>query len=277
MPREPLTDDEPLKVDDADFDLSDADIFTEAREGDGSTTEFQLPEGFRDALVDEIPGDDDTMTERRPMRPPANVAVVGIVGGVASGKSTLAKWLERTQGWPRIDADLIGHTVLTRDNVKRALRERFGELIFRPDGTIERRALAHVVFGASDDKLKNRRELEAIVHPAINDVIIEEVHASAQFKPTPGGIIVDAPVLLEAGLGPLCDRIIFLDTKESVRMGRAVRGRGWTSEEWRAREQSQWTMEKKRDAADIVVEAGLSVDETGQRAVQALTAPKAAK
>ncbi|MEM7811427.1 MAG: dephospho-CoA kinase [Planctomycetota bacterium] len=248
MPSDPPPDDDPLSVDDIPLDPG----------------------------VGGPPGDREASADRPSIRPPENVAVVGIVGGVASGKSTLAKWLERTQGWPRIDADLIGHSVLTRDDVRDALRRRFGDAIFRPDGSVERPALAHLVFGVAEDRLKNRRDLEAIVHPVIADVIVAEVHAAARFEPTPGGIIVDAPVLLEAGLGPLCDRVIFLDTKESVRKGRAVRGRGWSEDEWRSREQSQWPLAKKRDYADVVVEAGLSVDETGKRAVELLTAPQAA-
>jgi dephospho-CoA kinase len=186
---------------------------------------------------------------------------IGLVGGVASGKSLVAKMLVEL-GAGLLDADRTGHAVLAEDaNVHRALRERWGDAVFASDGSVDRPAVARRVFSTGVEAEADRRFLEGLLHPRIRRRLsdMREQYA-AQGKPA---VVLDAPVLLEAGWGPMCDLLVMVDSPGELRLQRA-RDRGWSDEEFQRREASQWPIDDKRRAADLVVANHGSADELRQ-------------
>lgn len=186
------------------------------------------------------------MTGREP------VPVIGLVGGVGSGKSTVARRLAQRRRLLVLDGDATGHQVLKRPRVQSALRQRFGDSIFDPQGDVIRSALARLVFGPTDEHRRSRAELEQIVHPEIRRQFEEQIHA-AQSSNNVEAVILDAAVLLEAGWRDLCDAVIFVETPESSRLERVATNRGWEAREFRKREASQLPLDLKRKSSDHIV------------------------
>ena len=202
--------------------------------------------------------------------------VIGLVGGIASGKSFVARRLEEL-GAVRLDADGAGHEVLRMPEVEALARGRWGESIFGPDARIVRKALAAIVFQPTEEGRGELAYLEQITHPRIGERLrtlaaggralaaggeAEGAAGGASAAGTPFGaagvksvkaFILDAPVLLEAGWDALCDHLVYVDAPEAERLARA-RARGWTVEEYRRREAAQVALAEKRARADFVID-----------------------
>jgi dephospho-CoA kinase len=183
---------------------------------------------------------------------------IGLVGGIASGKSLVAEMLVDL-GAALLDGDRTGHAVLAEDaEVHQALRERWGQAVFSADGSVNRSAIAKRVFGEGSDADLDRRFLESLLHPRIRqrlDRLREKCRAEG--KPA---VVLDAPILLEAGWGPICDVVLMVDCPRELRLQRALR-RGWSEEQFVRREQAQWPVDEKRRAADVVIQNGGSETE----------------
>jgi len=190
-------------------------------------------------------------------------AVVGLVGGIGSGKSAVSSWAGERLQIHAIDADKIGHQVLTDPEVKQQLTLRFGAQILGSDGEIQRPELGRLVWGDEPERQQARKDLEAITHPAIRQEIQRRIARAKQSGDC--GVFLDAAVMLESGWSSVCDRIVFVDTPAEIRQQRVVQTRGWTAEQWRAREESQWSTDQKRERADVVVDNSGSVDQAGQQ------------
>ncbi|MGL4942616.1 MAG: dephospho-CoA kinase [Thermoguttaceae bacterium] len=187
--------------------------------------------------------------------------LIGLVGGIASGKSHVAAAFER-RGAVVLRADEIAHKLLDTPEVACALRQRFGESVF--DGeTVSRKKLAAKVFGESASCC-DLAFLEASLHPRVTCVIQREIATAATRVPPPPLIVIDAPLLLEVGLVGLVDEVLFVDTPDSVRAERCEK-RGWSREQLAAREARQWPLERKKMAADAVVDGTLTPDELDVR------------
>lgn len=173
--------------------------------------------------------------------------VVGIVGGVASGKSEVTRHLQHL-GAQVIHADTIGHEVLREAEVIEILRKQFGDQILNTDtGQIERSKVAGIVFGDEPTAISNRRFLESVTHLRIRERIRESLNA-ALANPDLKVVVLDVPLLIESGWIDSCDRVLFVDSPLDMRRARA-RQRGWSETQFDAREASQVDIEKKRDAA----------------------------
>jgi dephospho-CoA kinase len=184
--------------------------------------------------------------------PRRTIPVIGIVGGVGSGKSSVAKALAARAPVEIIDADRLGHRALELPEVKEALRRRFGDVIFDAMGTVIRGELAKLVFGDSLGAIAARKDLEAITHPEIGRLAharIDEVQRGNAVR----WIVLDAALLLEADWRRFCDLVVFVDVPDEIRMERVMCNRGWSREEWERREASQWEVAQKRSAADVVI------------------------
>ena len=156
-----------------------------------------------------------------------------------------------------IDADRIGHELLLTNDICKKLRDVFGEAILNEAGQVERKQLAEKVFGDSDEQTKNRSRLNLILHPEIR----REIHRSINQVPQDvDAIILDAALLLEAGWADECDAVIFIDTPVELRQQRVAANRGWSAEELMRRESSQWSLLKKRQNAQFVVDNSGSVE-----------------
>lgn len=196
------------------------------------------------------------------------IPVIGIVGGIGSGKSAVAKKLAELVPCAVIDADRAGHEVLELADVRQKLRERFGPGIFDEQGNVIRKELAARVFGESPEMIAARADLDRIAHPAIARLVQAQIDRHQTARDV-RWILLDAAVLLEAQWGTPTDAVVFVDVARDVRWDR-VRQRGWSRDEWERREASQWPVEKKLAAADIVVTNEGSLIDAAHELEQAL-------
>jgi dephospho-CoA kinase len=180
-----------------------------------------------------------------------NVPLIGIVGGIASGKTFIAEQF-RARGAEVVSADQLAHEVLRFDEVKRAARNRWGDAIFGPDGEVNRAALAKIVFAPPPDGPQELKVLEQLTHPKIGQLVRQEVSELSQQKRATA-IVLDVPLMFESGWNKYCDRIVFVDVPRELRMARAL-ARGWTREGFERREAAQESLETKRKLADLVID-----------------------
>ena len=207
---------------------------------------------------------------------PSVIPVVGVIGGIGSGKSSVTRRLRELSlaaGRPVevIDADQLGHQVLLLPNVKDRIRERFGNDVFESiSPMISRSALARIVFGTDPSAEIARRDLERIVHPEIRSLAERQIRELRQ-RGEVAAILLDAAVLLEAGWNSVCDLVAFIDTPDALRLARVQAGRGWSAEELAKREASQWPLARKRAAADVVIDNSGSVDDAAKQLDEAIS------
>ena len=176
--------------------------------------------------------------------------VIGLMGGVASGKSLVAEQLAAL-GAGVLDADRAGHEALALPEIEAAARQRWSAAAFAADGRIDRARLARIVFAAPPDGPREREYLEQLTHPEIGRLLRQQAEALAAAGT--GVAVLDAPLLLEAGWDKLCDRLVFVDAPRQARLARALK-RGWTEEDFAARERAQESLDSKRKRADAVID-----------------------
>lgn len=193
-----------------------------------------------------------------PTESPRSSFVVGVYGGIASGKSAVARMLAGRDGVV-IDADRIAREVLLTPAVRFDLLTSFGGRVFDLDGTPDRQVIARTVFGNPAARAK----LESFTHPAIRAKIRAELQA-ARKAGTPV-IVLDVPLLLENeskhGLLAECDETVFVDANDGLREARASASRGWRPGEVARREAAQMPLAEKRARAGRVVENHGSLSE----------------
>jgi dephospho-CoA kinase len=182
------------------------------------------------------------------------IPVIGIIGGIGSGKTAIANAVSEFVSVCRLDGDVIGHEVLRQVSVREALRSHFDNSIFDNSGEVVRSEVAALVFGTEPEKQAARRQLELIVHPEIRK-FIEIQLKEIQYQQICDVIIIDAALLLEAGWSSVCDAIVYLDVPEQLRLQR-VKQRGWTEAQFREREASQLPLHEKEQHADITIDNG---------------------
>ena len=185
--------------------------------------------------------------------------VIGIVGGVASGKSSVAEHF-RDLGARVINVDGVGHEVLRDGQVEQAVRQRWGDVVFDDDGHVDRAELARIVFAPTPDGPKQLTFLEQLTHPRIAQQLRHRIHV-ARASGTTKAVVLDAAVLLKAGWDRFCDRIVFVDAPREMRRERAGR-RVWTAEQFAAREMAQPPLDVQRGRADVVVDNSASPEHT---------------
>jgi dephospho-CoA kinase len=183
---------------------------------------------------------------------------IGIVGGIASGKSLVSQQLADL-GAGVLDADRATKDLLADDSdVRNAVIARWGEAILAQSGKINRHAIAERVFADTAAGCADRKFLENLLHPRIRTLLHEQRRQFAdEGRPA---VVLDAPLLLEAGWGPMCDVILFVDTPRNARVAHA-KSRGWSEAEFDRREASQWPVDRKRLAATVVLSNSGTVDE----------------
>ncbi len=190
-------------------------------------------------------------------RPFGGLRIIGLLGGVASGKSLVAKLLNE-RGAGVLDADRVGHEVLESREVKSALVRRWGGGILRPDGQLDRSAVARKVFAPPPGGLRDRAFLEQLVHPIIETRLADQ--ARRMVADGKRVAILDAALLLEAGWERFCDGLLFVESTTGDRLRRA-QDRGWTDGEYFARENAQLPLESKRSRANWIIDNAGSKDD----------------
>lgn len=149
-----------------------------------------------------------------------------------------------------LDADRMAHRELERPEVRGEVVRALGEGVRGPDGRIERRAVAEAVFGRPE----RLRALEAILHPRVLAAFEAEIERRRAPPGEPREVVVlDAPLLWEAGGRALCDERLFVEASPETRARRA-RERGWAEGEIERREARQVPLEEKRAAATYVID-----------------------
>ena len=173
--------------------------------------------------------------------------LVGLTGGIGSGKSTFAALLAE-HGAHVIDADVLGHDALRPGQPAwNSLVDQFGDEIVVPGSmTIDRKRLAEIVF--ADDR--KRAALNAIVHPEIFRRIADAID---RLRNTDSIVVIDAALVFETGLADSCDVIVVVFSEKEIRADRLMRSRGMTLEQITARMATQTDPGELREKADIVV------------------------
>ena len=191
--------------------------------------------------------------------------VIGIVGGIASGKSLVAKCFQQL-GAKILDADRIGHDVLRMESVKRAIREHWGDKAFDARGEVNRAAMADSVFGLDPESRSRLARLEQITHPIIAERMSGEIERLRRTNEV-AAVVLDAPVLIKAGWHRLCDKIVFVAADSETRQRRAL-SRGWLEVEWQRREALQTPLEEMKRLADSVIDNSTTPEETERRVAE---------
>jgi len=177
----------------------------------------------------------------------AEKPVIGILGGIGSGKSTVAAEFAKL-GCGVIDADKIAHELLARQAVKEQIVTRFGPAVLDDAGKIDRRKLAEVAFSGTE-KLSL---LNQVIHPLVleqADKLIDQYRRQSHVK----AIVLDMPLLLEVGWAERCNKLIFIASEQKLRQSRAKK-MGFDENHLKIRENFQISLDKKFDLADNTVE-----------------------
>jgi len=171
--------------------------------------------------------------------------VIGLVGGVGSGKSAVAEVMKQF-GCIVANADDNTKVVLRDSEVRDQLVAWWGKGILNVEGLVDKKAIADIVF-QNEEAIK---KLEDLVHPRVQSM------QEAQFRNAPQGtrgLVIDAPLLLEAGLDSCCNVLIFVDSRREIRLARVLETRGWSPKELNRREGAQLPLDMKRNKADYVL------------------------
>jgi dephospho-CoA kinase len=197
--------------------------------------------------------------------------VIGLIGGMGSGKSRVAAEFER-RGARVISGDELGHEALRQPAIIAQIEARWGPGVLDEHGNIDRKKVGTIVF-ADPAQL---RHLEGLVFPHIRRRIGEEIRA-AQDSTKTRLVVLDAAVMLEAGWHEFCDLVMFVHAPRSARLKRLADQRGWTAEEVEARERAQLPLAEKISRAHYVIDNSGSAQETAQQIEDLLVELESAK
>ncbi len=192
----------------------------------------------------------------------SGLTVAGLTGGIASGKSTVARMLSAA-GARVVDADRIAREVVQPGRQAwQAVKARFGKGVVQPDGALDREKLGRLVF--RDPALK--RDLEQIVHPFVFRQMATELRSLAAAHPD-AVVILDIPLLIESGLDRVLPLTVLVHVPEAVQLARLVRRDGLTAVDARARIRAQMPIDAKRAHADVIIDNAGSLEATRRQAL----------
>ncbi len=176
------------------------------------------------------------------------IPVLGLIGAIGAGKSTVARTFARRGGYP-VDCDHLGHVAIGQPEILSKLVERWGERILLANGTPNRKVIGGIVFADAQERIF----LERAAFPMIGKLARQEI-ATANVNPTMRFVVLDAATLLEANWREFCDRIVYVDAAVELRRRRVFTRSGWDETELARREAAQWSAEVKKARADVVIQ-----------------------
>lgn len=180
--------------------------------------------------------------------------LVGLTGGIGSGKSTVARLLEK-RGAVVFDADLLAREAVEPGTPGHAaVIERFGADVLAPGGELDREALASIVFADPSA----RRDLEEIVHPEVRRLFAE---GSEAYRDTDRVVVFSAPLLVETGMHTAFEILVVVSATVATQIERLMRQRGMSESSIRARIEAQAPLEDKAAVADLLVDNEGTLDE----------------
>jgi dephospho-CoA kinase len=175
------------------------------------------------------------------------VLLVGLTGGIGSGKSTVARLLER-RGAVVIDADHLAREAVAKGTPAfERVVETFGDTVVAPDGNLDRAALAAIIFSDRE----RRAALEAIVHPEVARRFGERVE---ELRGSDRVVVYVTPLLVELGLAPAFDVVVVVTASPHLRVSRVASDRDLSPEDVRGRMAAQATDEQRMEVADVLVD-----------------------
>jgi len=182
--------------------------------------------------------------------------IIGLTGGIGTGKSEAAKFLE-TLGAVQVDADEISHG-LTAPGAEALpeIREAFGNGVFEPDGSLNRRELARVAF----EDPGNRRKLEAILHPRVQREMMRRIDLAAEENVKV--VFLNVPLLFETGVDALCDETWVLLANPETQVARVMMRDRVEREDVEIRIVNQMANEEKAARATVVVSTDRPIEKT---------------
>ena len=181
---------------------------------------------------------------------------IGLTGSIACGKSNVSETLAQL-GAVIIDGDLLSRELTVPGGpALPAIRAAFGNEVFFPDGTLNRRALGSVVFGND----QARATLDGIMQPMLREMILQRMAQAAQAKAPL--CVLDMPLLFEAGLDSLCHSVWCVWLPREIQLQRLMARDGFTPEEAEARLRSQLSADEKAARAHVVIDTSGSIEYT---------------
>lgn len=199
--------------------------------------------------------------------------VIGIVGGIGAGKSTVVALMNEIKPIHVISADLIGHEILRKgQRGYEPVVDAFGESILNEEGEIVRALLGQMVFGSSE----RLQKLNKITHPIITEVIKERI---SYYKQTSPGqhIVLEAALLIESGLIHLTDKVIAVYAEVGERTKRVIKRDGIDEAQIKHRLQAQKDWSEIARVADYIIDNSISLEATKTQIEQILMALEEAK
>jgi len=181
---------------------------------------------------------------------------IGLTGSIACGKSNVSATLAELGAYV-IDGDLLSREVTAPGGMALpALREAFGNGIFHPDGTLDRRALGSIVFGNAEALAR----LNGIIHPMVIALTRQRIEAARLSGADL--CVLDMPLLYETNMESLCDRVWCVWLPRETQLQRLMDRDGFTLEEAEARLRSQLSADEKAARADVVIDTSGSIEYT---------------
>ena len=195
----------------------------------------------------------------------AGKPIIGIIGGIGSGKSFVAD-LFGEFGCLVIHSDELVDAAYRCAEVHSALREWWGAAVFDSRSQIDRKAIANKVFSNPVDRVK----LEGLLFPVVFRRRLEIMEAAAEAGDVKA-FVWDSPLLLETGLNWKCDIVVFVHAPEEIRLYRVNKNRGWDRAELARREKLQYPLDKKREISEYVIDNTADADYARDQVSQVLS------
>lgn len=193
--------------------------------------------------------------------------VIGLTGGIATGKSTTAAMLKE-RGIPIHDADAAVHALIASGGAATdQISQKFGDDMLTPEGAIDRQRLGAFIFADSS----RRKALEAIIHPLVADD--RDMFLASHRKAGTPVVVLDVPLLFETGGDALCDFVILCSASEDIQRNRALQREGMTETKFEAILKSQMPLASKRMMADVEIDTGLGMEATAAMLDEILDGP----
>jgi dephospho-CoA kinase len=169
--------------------------------------------------------------------------IIGITGGIATGKTMVSDYLHHTYGLPILDADLYAREALTSDRLLK-VKDRYGKIILDEQGNLDRRKLGTIVFESDCD----RKWLEALIHPYVQECLVSEAKRLA-----PSTVVMVIPLLFEAKMENLVTEIWAIACDSQQQMQRLINRNHLSKNEAIQRIASQMSQSEKIEIADVVI------------------------
>jgi len=183
--------------------------------------------------------------------------VIGITGGIGSGKSVVTKLLQAKFGAAVIDTDTIGHEVMeTGKHAYKEIVKVFGKVVLKPDKTIDRKTLGSIVFDNQELLIK----LNGIIHPAVEEEVDKRI--AGFIKKNYKYIALETALLIKVGYNRKCDKIWYIYADKDVRLKRLYVNRGIDKDKALKIFESQSSEEEFRKIADDVIDNSYSEEKT---------------